>query len=380
MNTRVDVTLVGGGIAGAWLLNLLNTRGYRTVLIEAEGFGTHQTLASQGMIHGGLKYALSGNLTAASEAIADMPARWRACLAGEDDVDLRNTRLAADRYYMFAKGTALGRLTGFFASKALRGRIDPVSKADWPDAFRGFDGVLYQLNDFVVETQTLLSNLTDAHRHRTIEHRLTAQEITAQDEGFHITTPYAEFDTQWLVSCAGEGAAALIEGLDIDLKTQVRPLKQVVVRPKHETALFAHCLTGIKGNEPRLTITTHRDAQGSLIYLGGAIATTGVNRSDAEQIEFAKAELATCLPWLDWTGADFETFSINRAEPYQKSGQRPDEAYVEARGRFIQCFPTKLALAPDLGDKVAALLPPPSASGQDLAPSQRPVGLGNPPW
>ena len=55
---RVDVVIVGGGIAGLWLLNLLRSRGYGAVLIERSAFGDGQTICSQGMIHGGLKYAL----------------------------------------------------------------------------------------------------------------------------------------------------------------------------------------------------------------------------------------------------------------------------------------------------------------------------------
>ena len=82
----IDAAIIGGGIAGTWALNLLRKQGYNVILLEAEALGCGQTLASQGMVHGGLKYALSGVLTGASEAIADMPERWRACLgsAGTD--------------------------------------------------------------------------------------------------------------------------------------------------------------------------------------------------------------------------------------------------------------------------------------------------------
>ena len=82
------VVVIGGGIAGLWLLNLLTRRGYGAVLLEAGALGCQQTLASQGMIHGGLKYALSGMLTGASEAIAAMPDRWAANLAGRGEIDL----------------------------------------------------------------------------------------------------------------------------------------------------------------------------------------------------------------------------------------------------------------------------------------------------
>ncbi|MGB1685791.1 MAG: FAD-dependent oxidoreductase, partial [Pseudomonadales bacterium] len=80
---RLDIAILGGGIAGLWLVNRLQQAGYSTCLIERHGLGGEQTLASQGMIHGGIKYTLGGALTNASETIAAMPERWQACLRGE---------------------------------------------------------------------------------------------------------------------------------------------------------------------------------------------------------------------------------------------------------------------------------------------------------
>ncbi|MDF1622160.1 MAG: FAD-dependent oxidoreductase, partial [Pseudohongiella nitratireducens] len=57
-----QITIVGGGIAGLWLLNRLCLAGYDAILLDKGGLGSGQTLASQGIIHGGLKYALNGIL------------------------------------------------------------------------------------------------------------------------------------------------------------------------------------------------------------------------------------------------------------------------------------------------------------------------------
>ena len=81
-----DIVIFGGGIAGLWLLNRLRDEGYQAILLETNGLGSGQTLASQGIIHGGLKYALGGNLTGAANVIASMPAHWRRCLDGTGDV------------------------------------------------------------------------------------------------------------------------------------------------------------------------------------------------------------------------------------------------------------------------------------------------------
>src|SRR5690606_23628222 len=77
-----DVLIVGGGIAGVWLNARLRRAGFATLLVEKGSLGGGQSVKSQGIIHGGTKYALHGALTGSSEAIAAMPGRWREALAG----------------------------------------------------------------------------------------------------------------------------------------------------------------------------------------------------------------------------------------------------------------------------------------------------------
>ena len=54
---QTDIAIIGGGVAGLWALNLLRQRGYSTVLFEQDALGSDQTIGSQGIIHGGIKYA-----------------------------------------------------------------------------------------------------------------------------------------------------------------------------------------------------------------------------------------------------------------------------------------------------------------------------------
>ena len=113
-----DVLIVGGGIAGLWLNARLRRLGYSTLLVERDSLGGGQSVKSQGIIHGGAKYALHGALSGASEAIADMPRRWREALAGSGELDLRGVRILSQSHYLWSPGTLAGNLTSFFASKA----------------------------------------------------------------------------------------------------------------------------------------------------------------------------------------------------------------------------------------------------------------------
>lgn len=382
---RCDVVIVGGGVAGLWLANVLAARGYSVVLLQSGRLGQGQTLASQGMIHGGLKYALGGALSAASEAIAGMPARWAACLEGGGDVDLSGLAPLSDAYYLFAADSTLGRLTSFFASRALRGRIERLDRADFPAAFRdpGFAGVVYRLNDFVLDTGALMTALQRPVRERCYQFQVTPQVLRRRDDGHpgvEVILPDGPLQASRLVLAAGNGAQPLLDALGITHpRMQQRPLHQVLVRQPGLPALYAHCLTGVRRAEPRLTITSHRDGDGWLWYLGGQIAGDGVAMTAPALAAHARAELGQCVPWIDWRRADVSSLRIDRAEPEQQGRRRPDQAFASAAGHCIVTWPTKLSLAPDLGDRVLELLPAPSGLPQPALglPLAQP---GRPPW
>ncbi|MEM9622213.1 MAG: FAD-dependent oxidoreductase [Pseudomonadota bacterium] len=382
-NPCIDAAIIGGGIAGAWLYHLLTRRGYNVILLEAETLGAGQTLASQGMIHGGLKYALTGTITRASEAIASMPSRWRTCLEQADaDVDLASLDVVADTYYMFARNSAYGKLTSFFASRALRGRIERIKDVQSLPEFAGFDGVVYALRDFVIDPEDLLGKLVAINPDRVFQLRAGPENVRRLADGqYQLDLLDQQLNARYLISCAGNGSSELLTQLQIpNIAVQQRPLKQVIVRPAaHQVKLFAHCITGVTSSEPRLTITSHASSNGLIWYLGGLLASEGVHLSDEEQCARAAAELTTCVPWLDWRGASYEALSVNRAEPRQTSGSRPDEAYAAKQDNFIQCFPTKLTLAPDLGDRVLALLEPPRSSTAWQSNHPR-AAVGQAPW
>src|SRR5258708_22259578 len=106
----LDVLIFGGGAAGLWLLDRLSRRGDRVLLMEARQLGRGQTIASQGIIHGGLKYTLHGLLTSAAREIRDMPGIWRQCLARARTPDLRHTRLRAPACHLWRSDSLRSRL------------------------------------------------------------------------------------------------------------------------------------------------------------------------------------------------------------------------------------------------------------------------------
>ncbi|MCP8900788.1 NAD(P)/FAD-dependent oxidoreductase [Gilvimarinus xylanilyticus] len=367
----IDIAVIGGGVAGLWLLDRLRTTGYQAALLTQAPLGSEQTLASQGMIHGGVKYTLAGTLSGASEAIADMPKHWRACLNGEGDVDLRETRVLSDHFYMWSTST-LGKLTGFFASRALRGRVEKVAANQRPPLFQNpaFKGSLYKLVDMVLDVPSLLANLKRNNAEQIFalpaSHQWRKNGTRAElvlDDGTVVRA-------RQFVFTAGRGNQALLNSLDISQpEQQLRPLKQLVVRHRHPYAFYGHCLGADK--TPRLTISSHPSHDGSLVwYLGGSLAEEGANLSDDELIARGRNELKQLFPWLDFSDAQFSTLFIERAEPKQPGLVRPDQAFAEpANGldNVIVAWPTKLTLTPNMAQQVLAQLDGPMNTNAGLA-------------
>ena len=353
-----DVLIVGAGVAGLWLNARLRKQGFSTIMVERDSLGGGQSVKSQGIIHGGAKYALHGALTGASEAIADMPRRWREALAGEGELDLRGVNILSQAHYLWSPGTLAGNLTSFFASKAVRGRVDQVKGDQLPPALQDprFKGKVYRLAELVVDVPSLIERLAELAG----DGLLAAQSIEPlieDGEMIGLRIDGREIHAQRIVFSAGAGNAELLASAGISIPAQqLRPLHMVLVKGPTLKPLYAHCLGG--GPKPRITVTTHPATNGEWVwYLGGDIAEAeGVAREPAEQIAVAQKELGNLLPWVDLSQAQWATLRVNRAEPAQSGLVRPDNAFIADQGRLLVGWPTKLALAPDFSDRVLQAL------------------------
>ena len=233
----------------------------------------------------------------------------------------------------------------------------------------------------MLDTEQLLAKLQANAGPHCYRQQVDASQLRLLDNQVSVDLGDAEVQAARLVLTAGAGNETLLRGLALaEPRMQRRPLQQVLVQHPHLKPLHAHCLTGVRRAEPRLTITSHADGDRWLWYLGGQLATDGVARTAAAQIDHARRELALCVPWLNWDAAQLDTLCIDRAEPLQQDGQRPDEAFVHAQGPVIVGWPTKLSLVPDLGDRVLAAMPAPAGHPQPPALSLPVAGVARPRW
>jgi glycerol-3-phosphate dehydrogenase len=354
-SVQIDVAIFGGGVAGLWLLARLRKLGYQA----------GQTRYSQGVVHGGTKYALTGKLTGSSESIAEMPAIWRAALDGKSEPDLRNTKLLSSHQFMWSTGNLTSRMTGFFASKLMESRTASVEGDARPQVLRNhhLKGQVYRLDEPVIEVASLIHALASPHREAIFRLPEDGRYRIEQHEAkWHVTLNYAgqplDFRARRIVFTAGNGNASLLKMIGRDTPPmQLRPLQMVMVRGSKESPLpgdlYAHGLGA--SADPRITITTHRDRDGNIVwYMGGQIAEKGVVRSADAQIAAARRELGELFPWLDLSTAQWGVLPIDRAEEKMANGGRPDNFSFTDENGVITAWPTKLALAPRLADSIIA--------------------------
>ena len=385
---RVDVAIFGGGVAGLWLLDELRRSGYSAVLLESRELGSGQTVASQGIIHGGLKYTLTGLATSAARSIREMPHIWRECLAGQREPDLSAVRLRSEHCVLWRTSDLRSRAGMIGARVGLRVRPTRLEREAWPAALAGCPGDVFRLDEQVIDPCSLLDTLLERNRERilafddsvTLENKSTndaAEGVILKrrgDRGVTRVLPRA------VVLCAGAGNASLRERLGLsESLMQRRPLHMVMLRGELPE-LNGHCADGAR---TRVTITTATDSAGRIVWqVGGQVAEDGVAMERGPLLAHAKSELRAVLPQVDLDRAEWSTYRVERAEASTSSGRRPDDVFVRREENVITAWPSKLALAPRLSEAVRALLDPPAAGACDSGklcgwPTPR---VADPPW
>ncbi len=369
---KVDAVVLGGGIAGLSTLATLKRAGYCAVLLEKDALGSGQTLKSQGIIHGGTKYALRGHATAAQRQIAAMPDYWRKALRGQGEWDLSACRVLTEHQCLWAMPTVSSQITGFFASRAMQSHVARLT--DKPSALQhpACKGRFYALDEPVLDVHSLLvtfsqllagSILTDCQLD------IAGQRVTAECAGQRW-----QFQAERIIFTAGQGNASCAPFA----QQQLRPLRMFYARvPKSFGRLFVHVLGA--SDKPRLTVSTHDSPHADewVWYLGGHLAETAVELSAQASIVRARAELGAIFPWLPTQAIALDSFTVNRAEGLA-GGKRPDAPIVVAHGKQVVAWPTKLALAPLLAEAVLARLPAPR--GKTFLPAFPAPRIAELPW
>ena len=386
---HADTIIIGGGVAALWTANVLKKAGQSVCVLTSGPLGDGQSLAAQGVIHGGLKYAVGGKLNEASQELAHMPTRWLDALDGKGPVDLSEAELLCDHQILWSLPSVVSQIVSFFGSKAVRGRCSIIKREDYPAVFNfpEYKGQLFRIDEPVVDPVSMIRGLAAGVAKETWQvewDKNSRLEFEGnQISGIVLTNldhSITRLTANHFVLAAGAGNGPLLEALQWSKpQMQIRPLHQLIIRDDNLPDFYSVCVGN--GSKPPLVSTTHTDRAGrKLWYIGGEIAEQrGVARSATEQIQAGKTLFKKLMPWHDLSEAEWFTCRAQRAEPLTNTGNRPPGAFCEKRGNTFIAWPTKLALAPNLAEQILSQTSADSTVNPIDLSLPRPK-FGTPPW
>lgn len=354
-----DVVIIGGGIAGLMLQNKVNQLGYSSLLLEQDSLGSGQTSKSQGIIHGGIKYALLGQITEAAKAISKMPKLWSEYLNNTGELNLNKTKVLSQHHLLWNNGDIKNKLKQIVMQKTLSSSGEALAKSNYPDVLKhpDFTGSVYKINETVIDVFSLLENLSEPNKDKIIKIDYDSLNIilNAKKEINNLTfcqnKKVFNIVAKKYIFTAGQDNQMIIDLLPNLPKMQLRPLHMVMAKFPEPNILYGHYVGN--GILPQLTISTHFCKDGSYIwYIGGKIAETGLYLNSEQQTLQAKVEINNIFPWLDTRHWQWSSLKVTRAEPLQPHNTKPDEALIAHHNNAMVAWPTKLALTPLMVEEV----------------------------
>lgn len=365
----LDLVIFGGGAAGLWLLDEARRAGYGAALFEIGDLGAGQTIASQGIIHGGLKYTLNGLFNRSAQTIRAMPALWRECMKGTRKPDLRGTRLRAESCFLWRTETLASRVGMIGARAGLAVKPVELDKANRPAVLREAPGVVASLDEPVIDPKSFIESLAALQSDSIFKFTRVVAADRDRNDRWMITiesssTVMVRMRSQRVVLAAGGGNASLRESFkQAGPKMQRRPLHMTLLRGDLPS-LNGHCVDGAK---TRVTITSDFLPDGQTIWqIGGQVAEDGVAMNREELIAHVHRELEQVLPGWSPRGCEWSTYRVDRAEAIMPGFKRPDDAQLIEERNVITAWPTKLALAPRLAEQVLERLPKPRVGAASI--------------
>ncbi len=380
MKYSTDIAIFGAGIAGLWAFNRLKTMGYDVVLFEVETIGGGQTIASQGIIHSGMKFSLAGKVNKLAKSISAMPERWRAALDGSGEINLSATKINATSQQLLIPKGFMGDLTNIITRKTFGDSMQNLPAGKWSDNIKnsGFNGSIVNMGELVLDVPSLIRSLSAPYKDsiRKITKEQAAEPFKFLNDN-NITAKRIIF-----TSAGSNEKIAQNNANDKGLKTQARPLLQGIMK-NAPFPLYAH-LVG-KTDKPVVSITTHEMNDGTLVwYLGGGVAERKADSDPREVYKAAQKAFASYLPTIDFSDSKWAVLSIFRIEGKSNTDSwMPDTPTIHKTDEALYCWPTKLTFAPMLCDMIlddlekASIAPSNKTSDFSLLPE---VEYAKTPW
>jgi hypothetical protein len=345
-----DLLIFGTGIASLWCTAHLRARGYKVIMICDRPVGGDQTLAAQGIIHAGLKYALSGKITKLARSISAMPQHWLDALHGKGTVDLSGARVAAQGQELMIPDNIMGGLVSRLSQTVFKGQI--YDHADWRDDIlsSGFQGHIVQLPEPVVDVPSVVTHIFQ--KNQSIIFQTSGQEIVFQTP-HDIVIGNDVIHTQACIFACGAGNQKMATNNQDEphIQMRLRPLMMGFLKPA-PFLLSAHLIG--TSDKPLATITTHTLQSGEKIwYIGGQVSERATSSPPEKLFKDILKILMRFFPAFDFQQIEMAALALERAEGFATSShQPPDRPIIQRKNSNFYIWPSKMTFAPLLATQL----------------------------
>lgn len=357
---KTDVAIYGGGVAGLWIANHLNSLGINFLLFEPNSIGGGQTINSQGIIHHGGKY-----IGEKEKSFGYSTESWRAALSGKGPVNLSNVKVLTKQQYLWMTNRFINK-NGHLLRTALAIKGIDYSRfsknvkliSGLPD----FDQEAVLLGEPVLSVPSLLAALSEPIQEKFMKGSLQGFEASAHKNKknaiVNIDGQSYSIDASSHICAMGANNAQYAKNLNINsVETRYRPLKQIVLSgdlPEFYgiglSAMF----------HPTIAIVSHPQPEigKNSWYIGGHL-------SDGKNSEKANDEITSDLSKiLRKNGFDLSSFKYSthtnyaiRAEASMKNRKSSFRTPVICNSENIYLvWPNKLTNAPVLSSQLIQIL------------------------
>ena len=351
-----DCIIFGGGVCGVWIDAILQKQGYSTCLLEKNTIGGEQTLLSQGIIHKGLKYLLGNRTAKITNLLTKSADIWEQALAGNYEVDLSKTEIYADKQLIWNEQ---GLLASFFAKgskQIFHSQVEKLKFSEFPTWLTHQPKHIFWLKEKIINSYSMMHNFYAQQKNHYYQCSLEKENCSYTSKEGLVGIKFKKENillwTKKFILAAGKGNSTLATYFDLPYKAQLRPLTMLILEHSAPFKIYGHCITA--SSKPLFTISSHYKKNGNMLwYLGGKIAEK--QQASAQKLQEATQLLQKNIK-LNLVDAKWKMISVDRAEPWQKTGLLPAAPFVKNYTDFIVCSPVKLVFAPIVALEVKKML------------------------
>ncbi|MBF9028566.1 hypothetical protein FZCC0188_11630 [Rhodobacterales bacterium FZCC0188] len=321
--------VIGGGVVGSWLHNSLISSGRESILVS-DFNAPSQTLFSQGIIHGGTKYALGLRKSEIIKNIRSMPQIWDLGFSRKAKPFLPQEAILSENQMLIFPKSLMGRAKRSLVSRA----VASTTSSGGLTNIMGKSFLSLNLNEKVLDPATLLSALCQGNMINSVVDSVDTYSGIVRLRNGHT------LKSNRIFVCAGAGVEELVP----QIKIQKRALCMFSVRSNRTLPdLFLHY---IRGQKPLFTITSHS----GVWYVGGEISEVSVDIDDHEASSMCLGALCGAFPELRKHKLSINCHRVDRIEPVTADNNRPNSPLIEHIGKATVILPVKLTFTPLLSN------------------------------